>query len=104
MPNHSPRPRLRTAIALGALGLASTTAWASVPGVASAAPSSMALSSSGLQKNAIKHVWLIILENKSYDASFTGLNKNSYLWQTLPKQGVLMTNYYGTSQIGRAHV
>ena len=103
MPNHSPRPRLRTAIALGALGLASTTAWASVPGVASAAPSSMALSSSGLQKNAIKHVWLIILENKSYDASFTGLNKNSYLWQTLPKQGVLMTNYYGTSHFSQGN-
>jgi len=31
----------------------------------------------------IKHVWLIILENKSYDETFTGLNQNSYLWQTL---------------------
>jgi hypothetical protein len=44
----------------------------------------------------IKHVWLIILENKSYDATFTGLNQNSYLWKTLPKQGVLLKNYYGT--------
>jgi Phosphoesterase family len=44
----------------------------------------------------IKHVWLIILENKSYDATFTGLNKNTYLWQTLPSQGVLLKNYYGT--------
>ncbi|HLM86906.1 MAG TPA: alkaline phosphatase family protein [Solirubrobacteraceae bacterium] len=44
----------------------------------------------------IKHVWLIILENKSYDATFTGLNKNTYLWQTLPTQGVLLKNYYGT--------
>ena len=39
---------------------------------------------------------LIILENKSYDASFTGLNDNTYLWKTLPKQGVLLKNYYGT--------
>ena len=45
---------------------------------------------------AIKHVWLIILENKSYDETFTGLNQNSYLWQTLPQQGALLTNYYGT--------
>ena len=44
----------------------------------------------------IKHVWFIILENKSYDATFTGLNNNTYLWQTLPSQGTLLTNYYGT--------
>ena len=44
----------------------------------------------------IKHVWLIILENKSYDETFTGLNNNSYLWQTLPSEGVLLKNYYGT--------
>jgi Phosphoesterase family len=50
----------------------------------------------GIQPGRIKHVWLIILENKSYDASFTGLNNNTYLWQTLPGQGALLRNYYGT--------
>jgi Phosphoesterase family len=50
----------------------------------------------GLSAGAIKHVWLIILENKSYDETFTGLNSNSYLWQTLPSEGVLLKNYYGT--------
>lgn len=50
----------------------------------------------GVRPGAIKHVWLIILENKSYDATFTGLNKNTYLWQTLPRQGALLKNYYGT--------
>jgi hypothetical protein len=50
----------------------------------------------GVAPGKIKHVWLIILENKSYDASFTGLNNNTYLWQTLPAQGVLLKNYYGT--------
>ena len=50
----------------------------------------------GIQPGKIKHVWLIILENKSYDATFTGLNKNTYLWRTLPGQGVLLKNYYGT--------
>jgi hypothetical protein len=50
----------------------------------------------GIKPGKIKHVWLIILENKSYDASFTGLNTNTYLWQTLPAQGVLLKNYYGT--------
>jgi hypothetical protein len=50
----------------------------------------------GVQPGKVKHVWLIILENKSFDASFTGLNKNTYLWQTLPSQGALLKNYFGT--------
>ncbi|MDQ1546596.1 MAG: hypothetical protein QOH69_1500 [Actinomycetota bacterium] len=54
------------------------------------------ISSTGLSNGQIKHVWLIILENKSYDATFTGLNQNSYLWKSLPSQGALLTNYYGT--------
>jgi hypothetical protein len=54
------------------------------------------ITSTGTPVGGVKHVWLIILENKSYDESFTGLNQNSYLWQTLPEQGALLTNYYGT--------
>jgi Phosphoesterase family len=50
----------------------------------------------GIRPGKVKHVWLIILENKSYDASFTGLNHNTYLWKTLPTQGVLLKNFYGT--------
>jgi hypothetical protein len=50
----------------------------------------------GIAPGKITHVWLIILENKSYDATFTGLNHNTYLWQTLPAQGVLLKRYYGT--------
>ncbi len=41
-------------------------------------------------------MWLVILENKSYDATFSGLNQNSYLWKDLPSQGALLKNYYGT--------
>ena len=54
------------------------------------------ITSTGTPVGAIKHVWLIILENKSYDETFSGLNQNSYLWETLPQQGALLTNYYGT--------
>ena len=46
-----------------------------------------AITSTGTPVGGVKHVWLIILENKSYDETFTGLNQNSYLWQTLPQQG-----------------
>jgi hypothetical protein len=44
----------------------------------------------------IGHVWTIILENKSYEATFTGLNQNDYLWKTLPNFGELLAQYYGT--------
>ncbi|MGO9582089.1 MAG: phosphoesterase [Acidimicrobiales bacterium] len=54
------------------------------------------ITSTGTPVGAVKHVWLIILENKSYDETFTGLNQNTYLWTTLPQQGALLTQYYGT--------
>ena len=63
---------------------------------ASATPSGVEITPSGTPVGAVKHVWLIILENKSYDATFTGLNNNTYLWKTLPSQGALLTRYYGT--------
>lgn len=59
-------------------------------------PAQCVISSTGTPVGGIKHVWLIILENKSYDETFSGLNQNSYLWETLPQQGALLTNYYGT--------
>jgi hypothetical protein len=96
------RRLLRAAVACG-VGLFSVAGVAVPASIASASPAQPAsqsrgvtISSSGLKSGAIKHVWLIILENKSYDATFTGLNQNSYLWKTLPKQGVLLKNYYGT--------
>src|ERR1700753_2853179 len=93
---------LRAAVA-GGVGLFSVAGVAVPASIASAAPAKPAtqsktvtISSTGLKSGAIKHVWLIILENKSYDATSPGLNQNSYLWKTLPKQGVLLKNYYGT--------
>src|ERR1700759_2078719 len=55
----------------------------------------------GITQGKIKHVWMIILENKSYDATFTGLNNNTYLWQTLPSQGALLKQYYGTGHFSQ---
>ncbi len=89
----------------GLVGLAAVAAVASaLPASASSASASqqssssqtITLTASGTPVGAVKHVWLIILENKSYDATFTGLNQNSYLWKTLPAQGALLKNYYGT--------
>jgi hypothetical protein len=81
---------------VGLLSAAGLMAPAAVLTAPAAAASEVAITSSGLHPGAIKHVWLIILENKSFDATFSGLNQNTYLWKTLPAQGVLLKNYYGT--------
>jgi Phosphoesterase family len=94
----SPRSRWRRR-ALVAVAVVAAASVAVVPIVSASSSSSPAIASRdglGVQPGKIKHVWLIILENKSYDATFTGLNKNTYLWQTLPSQGVLLKNYFGT--------
>ena len=84
-----------------AAGVVAAAALAAVPVVSATSSQSLAggvaaADKVGIKTGKIKHVWLIILENKSYDASFTGLNNNSYLWKTLPSQGVLLKNYFGT--------
>jgi hypothetical protein len=81
-----------SAALLATVGASSSTA----DGVPDLSVHSAAQDGLGITPGKIKHVWLIILENKSYDATFTGLNNNTYLWQTLPSQGVLLKNYYGT--------
>ena len=88
--------RAGTACAVGLLTLVGVGVPVSIAAAASAPPKAVTITRSGLRPGAIKHVWLIILENKSYDATFSGLNQNSYLWKTLPAQGVLLKNYYGT--------
>ena len=90
--------RRKALLALAALAVALGVIVPIVSASASSGPRASAASadSLGVGKGKIKHVWLIILENKSYDATFTGLNKNTYLWQSLPTQGALLKNYYGT--------
>ncbi len=107
--------RLLRAAVVGGVGLFSVAGVAVPASIASASPAhplsaasskGVTISSTGLKPGAIKHVWLIILENKSYDDTFTGLNQNSYLWKTLPQQGVLLKNYYGTGHFshGQLHL
>src|SRR6185503_9865025 len=99
----------RTLIALGAIaatlvpvGLANAGGGGTPTRAARAARHAKPLPDGiGVAPGKIKHVWLIILENKSYDATFTGLNRNTYLWRTLPAQGVLLKNYYGTGHFSQ---
>ncbi|MEA2424097.1 MAG: phosphatidylinositol-3-phosphatase, partial [Thermoleophilaceae bacterium] len=45
----------------------------------------------------IKHVFVIVLENKSFEESFGPNSQAPYLANTLRKKAVLLQNYYGTS-------
>ena len=45
----------------------------------------------------IKHVWIIVLENKDYEDSFGPDTEAPYLAHELTKSGQLLQNYYGTS-------
>jgi hypothetical protein len=45
----------------------------------------------------IKHVFVIVLENKSFDETFGFLSPAQYLAWTLPGKGALVPNYYGVT-------
>src|SRR3981081_3792768 len=44
----------------------------------------------------IRHVFVIVLENQGYAATFGTPGADPYLAQTLPAQGALLENYYAT--------
>ncbi len=47
----------------------------------------------------IKHVFLIMLENKGYDETFGAQSPAPYLGRTLPAMGALVPNYYGVTHL-----
>lgn len=56
-----------------------------------AAPSPAASSN----RSAIKHVFVLVLENEPYDVTFGRHSLAPYLATTLPSQGAMLTEYYG---------
>jgi phosphatidylinositol-3-phosphatase len=44
----------------------------------------------------IRHVFVIMLENQDYSATFGSPTSDPYLATTLPSEGALLENYYGT--------
>ncbi|HEX5224686.1 MAG TPA: alkaline phosphatase family protein [Solirubrobacteraceae bacterium] len=44
----------------------------------------------------IKHIFVIVLENGSYETTFGSPEADPYLAATLPSEGALLTNYYAT--------
>jgi hypothetical protein len=51
-----------------------------------------------LAHSGIKHVWVIVAENESYDASYLH-NPNPWLGRKLQKQGTLLTQYHGIGHV-----
>jgi hypothetical protein len=47
------------------------------------------------QRPPIHHVFVVILENESFDVTFSPHSSAPYLAQTLVARGVLLRNYYG---------
>lgn len=76
--------------------LASTPAASPTVSAQPASPAPAGTARQAYTPPKIGHVWTIILENKSYEATFSGLNRNSYLWRTLPTYGALLRQYYAT--------
>jgi hypothetical protein len=47
----------------------------------------------------IKHVFVIVLENEGFDVTFGPNSKAPFLSKTLPSQGVLLNQYFGTGHV-----
>src|SRR3954468_6776390 len=47
----------------------------------------------------VKHVFVIVLENKDYDESFGASSPATYLTKDLTARGQLLRQYYGTSHV-----
>jgi hypothetical protein len=76
----------RRAVALLALALALAAALIGPAAAGAHAP----------RPRPIRHVFVIVLENESYDTTFGDPAADPYLAQTLPAQGALLTKYYAT--------
>ena len=66
-------------------------------GGASKTPVPVTVGGGTTSPGAIKHVFVIVLENKGYAETFGSGSAAPYLAQTLTSQGQLLTNYFGTA-------
>ena len=53
--------------------------------------------------SAIRHVWVIELENRGYQQSFGTPSADPYLARTLPRMGALLENYYAIGHASAAN-
>jgi phosphatidylinositol-3-phosphatase len=69
-------------------------------GMLAAAPSAMARDGDRDDRDGrIGHVFVIVLENEGFNKTFGPNSLAPFLSQTLPSQGVLLSQYYGTGHV-----
>jgi len=99
------RPRWLLAAAVFLLVLAACTSTAGRPGPGTGTAGTPAGSGpaapGGLR--AIRHVWVIELENQGYAQSFGTPSADPYLARTLPRIGALLEDYYGIGHASAAN-
>jgi phosphatidylinositol-3-phosphatase len=87
--------RLVAALALALLAAGTGPARPDAPGAASPRPEvPVREGPAATRLPPIRHVFLLLLENQSYDLSFAPDSAAPYLAHTLPAGGVLLTRYY----------
>jgi hypothetical protein len=75
---------------------------AAAPGEAAPRPGSAGRTSAPVKPfklPKIRHVFVIVLENEGYAATFGNPAADPYLAQTLPAQGALLESYYATAHV-----
>jgi phosphatidylinositol-3-phosphatase len=87
------------------LVLAACTSTAGRPGHGTGTSSGVAESSSAApgRPMALRHVWVIELENEGYAQSFGTPSADPYLARTLPRMGALLKNYYAIGHSSAAN-
>jgi hypothetical protein len=85
----SGRDRVGLGRALARAGLTVGLAVCALGALASSAPAASTLPK-------VRHVFVIVLENQGYGATFGNPTADPYLAQTLPAQGALLESYYAT--------
>ena len=77
------------------LVLAGCTSGAGPPGAGTRTAGSSSVAPGGHRGlSAVRHVWVIELENQGYAQSFGTPSADPYLAKTLPRMGALLENYY----------
>ncbi|HEY2180838.1 MAG TPA: alkaline phosphatase family protein [Solirubrobacteraceae bacterium] len=64
--------------------------------MAAGATGAQAATSTAFKLPPVRHVFVIVLENQGYAATFGNPTADPYLAQTLPAEGALLENYYAT--------
>jgi hypothetical protein len=97
-PAHAAAASLLALAALAALSLALLGGLTATGAAARSASKPRAIQAKArpFKQPKVRHIFVILLENQGYAATFGNPTADPYLAKTLPSQGALLTEYYGT--------